>query len=70
MSLLASGLKPEKEQSDAASLPSTLLTLLYWTVEMIHQSCEVLGSLCWKGWLGRVRGRQRLSWAGRKVKGL
>lgn len=71
VSLPASGPKPEKkEQSDAASLPSTLLTLLCWTVEMIHQSCEVLGSLCWKGWLGRARGHQKSSWAARKARGL
>lgn len=69
MSLVASWLKPEREQSNAASLPSTLLTLLCWTVEMIHQSCEVLGSLCWKGWLGRAREHQKSSWVGRKVRG-
>lgn len=68
VSLQAAGLKPVKEQGYVASLPSMLLTLLCWTVEMIHRSCEVPGSLCWKEWLGRARGHQKSSWAGHKAR--
>lgn len=66
----ASATAPEQAPLWAETLlPSTWLTWQCWTAGMRRRSCAVPGSRCWRGWLGRARGRRRWSWAGRRARG-